>query len=152
MEIETIENDNDSVEGKEEVDCHEDSDNSNNDGDDDDEGGGGSGGGGDDDDNGDDENDDDGNGGNDAQRTMQEFLKQGDYNVIIVDWGEGNLNLYGQATANTRVVGAMIAQLITFLQVELALFWYVKNCFELYRIAFYRGITVAARWMLISNG
>ena len=58
----------------------------------------------------------------DVQRTMQEFLKQGDYNVIIVDWGEGNLNLYGLATANTRVVGAMIAQLITFLQVWRAFF------------------------------
>ena len=47
-----------------------------------------------------------------------EFLKQGDYNVVIVDWGSGSLALYGQATANTRVVGAMIAQLITFLQVR----------------------------------
>ena len=47
-----------------------------------------------------------------------EFLKQGDYNVVIVDWGSGSLALYGQATANTRVVGAMIAQLITFLQVH----------------------------------
>ncbi|MCI3325438.1 hypothetical protein MQA28_25810, partial [Escherichia coli] len=53
----------------------------------------------------------------DWMREMKdEFLRQGDYNVILVDWGEGSLALYGQATANTRVVGAMIAQLITFLQ------------------------------------
>jgi len=45
-----------------------------------------------------------------------EFLLQGDYNVILVDWGSGSLNLYGQATANTRVVGAMVAQLIQFIQ------------------------------------
>ncbi|KAK7501463.1 hypothetical protein BaRGS_00007267 [Batillaria attramentaria] len=45
-----------------------------------------------------------------------ELLKQGDYNVVIVDWGHGSMALYGQASANTRVVGAQIAQLIKFLQ------------------------------------
>ncbi|KAK7501512.1 hypothetical protein BaRGS_00007316 [Batillaria attramentaria] len=45
-----------------------------------------------------------------------EFLRQGDYNVVLVDWGHGSLALYGQATANTRVVGAMIAQLINFMK------------------------------------
>ena len=52
------------------------------------------------------------------QKMTSVFLKQGDYNVVIVDWGSGSLGLYGQASANTRVVGAMIAQLITFLQVH----------------------------------
>ncbi|XP_059168285.1 inactive pancreatic lipase-related protein 1-like [Physella acuta] len=41
-----------------------------------------------------------------------ELLKQGDYNVILVDWSGGNKPPYTQATANTRVVGAQIAQLI----------------------------------------
>jgi len=54
--------------------------------------------------------------GNWQNEMKDEFLKQGDYNVVIVDWGYGSLALYGQATANTRVVGAMIAQLITFMQ------------------------------------
>ncbi|XP_025110727.1 pancreatic triacylglycerol lipase-like [Pomacea canaliculata] len=44
------------------------------------------------------------------------LLRQGDYNVVVVDWGSGSFSLYGQATANTRVVGAMIAQLIMFIQ------------------------------------
>ena len=47
-----------------------------------------------------------------------EFLKHGDYNVVLVDWGGGSLALYGQATANTRVVGAMIAELIQFITVS----------------------------------
>ena len=63
-----------------------------------------------------------------------EFLKQGDYNVFIVDWGSGSMALYGQATANTRVVGAMIAQMITFLQVHTDSFHMgrgtiLNNCF-----------------------
>ncbi|XP_059168286.1 inactive pancreatic lipase-related protein 1-like [Physella acuta] len=41
-----------------------------------------------------------------------ELLKQGDYNVILVDWSGGKKPPYTQATANTRVVGAQIAQLI----------------------------------------
>ncbi|PVD23638.1 hypothetical protein C0Q70_16911 [Pomacea canaliculata] len=44
------------------------------------------------------------------------LLRQGDYNVVLVDWGSGSFSLYGQASANGRVVGAMIAQLITFIQ------------------------------------
>ncbi|KAL8596193.1 hypothetical protein ACOMHN_021233 [Nucella lapillus] len=54
--------------------------------------------------------------GNWMQDMASELLQEGDYNVVIVDWAFGSLSLYGQATANTRVVGAMIAQLITFLQ------------------------------------
>ncbi|XP_076440985.1 pancreatic triacylglycerol lipase-like [Babylonia areolata] len=57
------------------------------------------------------------NGGTDWMAEMKdEFLKHDDYNVVLVDWGSGSLALYGQATANTRVVGAMIAQLIQFMQ------------------------------------
>nr|KAG5709788.1 hypothetical protein BaRGS_032612 [Batillaria attramentaria] len=44
------------------------------------------------------------------------LLAQGDYNVILVEWKDGAATLYGQATANTRIVGAQIAQLIEYLQ------------------------------------
>lgn len=47
------------------------------------------------------------------------LLKQGDYNVILVDWGGGSSLPYTQATANTRVVGALLAKLVKFLQVML---------------------------------
>ena len=47
-----------------------------------------------------------------------ELLKHGDYNVIIVDWAGGSLPLYTQATANTRLVGLEIANLIKHLQVR----------------------------------
>ncbi|KAJ8305692.1 hypothetical protein KUTeg_016237, partial [Tegillarca granosa] len=40
------------------------------------------------------------------------LLKKEDSNVIVVDWGHGAGIPYGQATANTRVVGAEIAVLI----------------------------------------
>ncbi|XP_076346356.1 pancreatic triacylglycerol lipase-like [Tachypleus tridentatus] len=45
-----------------------------------------------------------------------EFLLSGDFNVIIVDWSGGNKLPYYQATANTRVVGAEIALLISRLE------------------------------------
>jgi pancreatic triacylglycerol lipase len=49
----------------------------------------------------------------DWMRTMKdEFLIAGDYNIIIVDWSGGNGLPYGQATANTRVVGPVVAMLI----------------------------------------
>uniref|UniRef100_A0A2C9M1Z3 Lipase domain-containing protein n=1 Tax=Biomphalaria glabrata TaxID=6526 RepID=A0A2C9M1Z3_BIOGL len=41
-----------------------------------------------------------------------ELLAHGDYNVIIVDWSDGNSPPYTQATANTRVVGAQIGLLV----------------------------------------
>nr|KAG5709787.1 hypothetical protein BaRGS_032611 [Batillaria attramentaria] len=44
------------------------------------------------------------------------LLAQGDYNVILVEWKDGAAQLYGQATANTRIVGAQIAQLIEYLK------------------------------------
>ncbi|XP_077499203.1 pancreatic triacylglycerol lipase-like [Amblyomma americanum] len=40
------------------------------------------------------------------------LLLAGDYNVIVVDWRGGNGLPYGQATANTRIVGAEIAAMI----------------------------------------
>ncbi|XP_033111044.1 inactive pancreatic lipase-related protein 1-like [Anneissia japonica] len=43
---------------------------------------------------------------------MTEFINNGDYNVIRVDWGKGSTATYGQATANTRIVGAEISFLI----------------------------------------
>ena len=49
------------------------------------------------------------------------FLTNGDYNVVLVDWGGGSSLPYTQATANTRVVGALIAKLIKYLQVILNL-------------------------------
>ena len=48
-----------------------------------------------------------------------ELLKYDDYNVIIVDWGNGAIPPYTQATANTRLVGAMIATFLQLLQVGL---------------------------------
>ncbi|XP_046330769.2 pancreatic triacylglycerol lipase-like [Haliotis rufescens] len=45
-----------------------------------------------------------------------EYLKTHDVNVFIVDWGGGSKTLYTQATANTRVVGAIVAQFITHLK------------------------------------
>jgi len=52
---------------------------------------------------------------NDMRR---EYLINGDYNVIQIDWGGGSFLPYSLATANTRVVGAEIALLIDFLQAE----------------------------------
>ncbi|WAR24199.1 LIPP-like protein [Mya arenaria] len=51
-----------------------------------------------------------------ADWLMDELLKNGDYNVILLDWGGGSGIPYTQATANTRVVGAVLAKLIEALQ------------------------------------
>lgn len=40
------------------------------------------------------------------------FLKLGDFNVIIVDWKHGDKINYVRAVANTRIVGAMMGVLI----------------------------------------
>ena len=47
-----------------------------------------------------------------------EFLKTGDFNVIVVGWGGGSGLPYTQATANTQVVGAEIANVIAELNVR----------------------------------
>lgn len=52
-----------------------------------------------------------------SQKMKDEFLKADDFNVILVDWGGGSSFPYTQATANTRLVGAEIAKLISVLQV-----------------------------------
>ncbi|XP_069948912.1 pancreatic triacylglycerol lipase-like [Cherax quadricarinatus] len=44
------------------------------------------------------------------------FLRTGDYNVIMVDWTDGSLGLYGQTVANARVAGLEVAHLITWLR------------------------------------
>ena len=43
------------------------------------------------------------------------LLRQEDCNVISVDWSRGAKFPYGQATGNTRLVGAQAAELIRFL-------------------------------------
>ncbi|XP_019628273.1 PREDICTED: pancreatic triacylglycerol lipase-like isoform X2 [Branchiostoma belcheri] len=50
----------------------------------------------------------------------QEILRADDCNVIAVDWGSngGSMFPYTQATANTQIVGAIVAQMITFLMQE----------------------------------
>lgn len=47
---------------------------------------------------------------------VNELLNKDDMAVITVDWGSGAGFPYSQAAANTRVVGAEIAQLINFLR------------------------------------
>ncbi|KAI8494205.1 hypothetical protein Bbelb_279650 [Branchiostoma belcheri] len=44
-----------------------------------------------------------------------ELLKEGNYNVIAVDWKKGAGQLYPQAAANTRVVAAETVSLIRYL-------------------------------------
>lgn len=42
-----------------------------------------------------------------------EFMKKGYFNVILVDWGGGSKTInYDQASANTRVVGDQVGELI----------------------------------------
>ncbi|XP_033111057.1 pancreatic triacylglycerol lipase-like [Anneissia japonica] len=43
---------------------------------------------------------------------MTEFLNNGNFNVIRVGWGPGARELYGQSSANTRIVGAEISYLL----------------------------------------
>ena len=46
-----------------------------------------------------------------APHIVTTCIFQDDFNVIVVDWQHGAGLPYEQATANTRVVGAQIAQL-----------------------------------------
>ncbi|KAK3612367.1 hypothetical protein CHS0354_011087 [Potamilus streckersoni] len=50
------------------------------------------------------------------KKMIDELLKTGDFNVILIDWGKGSGLPYTQATANSRVVGAEIAKLIIALK------------------------------------
>ena len=49
-------------------------------------------------------------------------------NVIVVNWKHGATLLYSQAVANTRVVGAQIAELIKFLTLH------TRNSASLYHV------------------
>ena len=49
------------------------------------------------------------------QGMVQKFLISEDCNAFIVDWQGGGRKFYAQAAANTRVVGALIAQMIEWL-------------------------------------
>ncbi|XP_054710966.1 pancreatic triacylglycerol lipase-like [Uloborus diversus] len=52
---------------------------------------------------------------NDARFMIKdELLREGQYNVIIVNWTENNKSPYYQAVANARVVGAQVAKLLNF--------------------------------------
>jgi len=48
-------------------------------------------------------------------RMKDGLLGKLDCNVILVNWPKGSLPPYAQATGNTRLVGAMIGELIKFL-------------------------------------
>ncbi|OQV15770.1 Pancreatic triacylglycerol lipase [Hypsibius exemplaris] len=45
-------------------------------------------------------------------QTVSELLKDGNHNVIRLDWSAGNLPPYLQATANVRLVGSYVAKFI----------------------------------------
>ncbi|GAV01861.1 hypothetical protein RvY_12503 [Ramazzottius varieornatus] len=49
------------------------------------------------------------------RQMMEEFLLEGDYNVIRLDWSAGNQPPYTQAVANSRLVGVFTAQFIKHL-------------------------------------
>ncbi|XP_055343705.1 pancreatic triacylglycerol lipase-like [Paramacrobiotus metropolitanus] len=50
------------------------------------------------------------------QEIVEELLKNGDYNVLRMDWSAGNQAPYVQATANIRLVGAYVAKFLLHLQ------------------------------------
>ncbi|XP_060083633.1 pancreatic lipase-related protein 2-like [Ylistrum balloti] len=50
-----------------------------------------------------------------AHDMMSELIRKERMNVIIVDWGRGSGFPYTQAVANTRVVGAEVAAMISYL-------------------------------------
>ncbi|KAM7286457.1 pancreatic triacylglycerol lipase [Ixodes scapularis] len=45
-----------------------------------------------------------------------ELLTKDNYNVIVVDWGQGAMPPYTQAVANARMVGALVADMIMHIQ------------------------------------
>lgn len=49
------------------------------------------------------------------ERIRDVLLRNVDCNVVLVDWFRGSFPPYLQAAGNTRLVGAMIAELIKFL-------------------------------------
>ena len=55
-----------------------------------------------------------------------ELLINNNFNVIIADWKNGADQTYTQATANSRLVGAMIARFIQLVQVYKCVKWLKK--------------------------
>lgn len=55
------------------------------------------------------------------QTIVANLLIHGDYNVIVVHWGDGAFPSYLQAVANIRVVGREIAFMINVFKVWLAI-------------------------------
>ena len=53
-----------------------------------------------------------------------EWLNNDDFNVIRVNWIGGSLGLYGDATANIRIVGAEIAFLVEQIRVCFSILGY----------------------------
>ncbi len=53
---------------------------------------------------------------------MTEFLNYGDFNVIRVNWFPGVIGTYGDATANSRIVGAEISFLIDRFRVRTTIY------------------------------
>ncbi|XP_033628973.1 lipase member I-like [Asterias rubens] len=52
-------------------------------------------------------------------KTLKEkLLQKEDLNVVLVDWGSGARDLYGQAVQNIRVVGRVVAKFAQFLNTE----------------------------------
>lgn len=45
-----------------------------------------------------------------------ELLTKDNYNVVVVDWGQGATPPYTQAVANARLVGAVLADMIQYMQ------------------------------------
>ncbi|XP_064479475.1 inactive pancreatic lipase-related protein 1-like isoform X2 [Ornithodoros turicata] len=45
-----------------------------------------------------------------------ELLTKDNYNVIVVDWGQGATPPYTQAVANARIVGSIVADMIKYIQ------------------------------------
>ncbi|XP_052227478.1 inactive pancreatic lipase-related protein 1-like [Dreissena polymorpha] len=49
------------------------------------------------------------------------LIKQGDYNIIGIDWSAGSRQFYPKAVSNTRVVGAIVSRLVQTLQTDFSL-------------------------------
>lgn len=54
---------------------------------------------------------------------ISNLLVHGDYNVVVVHWGDGAFPSYMQAVANIRVVGREIAHLINVFKVRSSKNW-----------------------------
>ncbi|XP_028404600.1 pancreatic lipase-related protein 2-like [Dendronephthya gigantea] len=71
-------------------------------------------------------------------RMKDELLFKGDYNVILVSWHHGNNFPYVQAAANTRIVAAMLSELLLFLVNNT-----VATCDKIHLIGFSLGAHIS---------